>query len=158
MDVMTEAQKVVWKNEVECLDKMALEELQKLCDYGSPETRRAIEIAVKRTCLYIWSPGDDDKEQFRESAERAFKVLTELLEERWNMTTETTTKVVYSCRDLMQLLSLSKNAIYKAAQDNLLPGKIRIGGRILFSKVAIDKMLESGINPMERGQNDNQNQ
>ena len=62
----------------------------------------------------------------------------------------TETKVVYSCRDLMQLLSLSKNAIYKAAKDDLLPGKIRIGGRILYSKTSIDRMLSEGINPMER--------
>jgi predicted DNA-binding transcriptional regulator AlpA len=67
------------------------------------------------------------------------------------MTTETTTKVVYSCRELMQLLSLSKNAIYKAAKEDLLPGKLRIGGRILYSKVAIDRMLSEGRNPMERG-------
>ena len=70
------------------------------------------------------------------------------------MITETE-KLVYNCRDLMQLLSLSKNAIYKAAKDDLLPGKLRIGGRILYSKAAIDRMLSEGFNPMESG-NDNQ--
>jgi predicted DNA-binding transcriptional regulator AlpA len=77
--------------------------------------------------------------------------------ESMDVMTETTTKVVYSCRDLMQLLSLSKNAIYRAAKDGLLPGKIQIGGRILFSKAAIDRMLSEGRNPMERGDG-NQNQ
>jgi predicted DNA-binding transcriptional regulator AlpA len=67
---------------------------------------------------------------------------------------QTTEKVVYSCRELMQLLSLSKNAVYKAAKDDLLPGVIKVGGRILFSKSCIDRMLSEGVNPMERG-NDN---
>jgi excisionase family DNA binding protein len=63
-------------------------------------------------------------------------------------------KVVYSAQEIMRLLGLSKNLIYKAVERNQLPGIIRVGKRILFSKQAIDAMLASGVNPMERG-NDN---
>jgi hypothetical protein len=80
MDVLTETEKVVWEDEVKRLDEMAKKELKRLCDFGSPETRRAILIAVTRPVLDIWSPGDEN--QFRESAVRAFKFLTELLEAR----------------------------------------------------------------------------
>jgi excisionase family DNA binding protein len=66
----------------------------------------------------------------------------------------TETKVVYSAQEIMRLLGLSKNLIYKAVERNQLPGIIRVGKRILFSKQAIDAMLASGVNPMERG-NDN---
>jgi excisionase family DNA binding protein len=60
-------------------------------------------------------------------------------------------KVVYSAQEIMRLLGLSKNLIYKAVERNQLPGIIRVGKRILFSKQAIDAMLASGVNPMERG-------
>jgi excisionase family DNA binding protein len=63
-------------------------------------------------------------------------------------------KLVYTAEEVMRLLGLSKNSIYKAIRENSLPGVMRIGRRVIFSKQAMDKMLASGINPMATGDGD----
>jgi len=71
------------------------------------------------------------------------------------MVTETTEKVVYTAQEIMSLLGLSRNSIYKAVRENSLPGIIRVGRRVIFARAPIDAMLASGANPMERGNGNN---
>jgi excisionase family DNA binding protein len=59
-------------------------------------------------------------------------------------------RLVYTPVEAKQLLGLSRGTMYKLLKSNSLPGILRLGKRILLSKAAIDSMLASGINPVER--------
>jgi predicted DNA-binding transcriptional regulator AlpA len=70
---------------------------------------------------------------------------------------ETTTEYVLTVEQARARLKISRNLIYKLCQTGAIPGIIRLPGskRILIAAKPFEDFLASGINPMERG-NDNQ--
>lgn len=52
-------------------------------------------------------------------------------------------RATYDIAEFGQKLGISKNAAYNAANRGEIP-TIRIGGRILIPRAALDKLLENG--------------
>jgi excisionase family DNA binding protein len=69
------------------------------------------------------------------------------------------TEYVYTVRQAQERLKVSRNLIYRLCKDGAIPGIIKLPGskRILIAAKPFNDFLASGQNPMERG-NDNQNQ
>ena len=57
--------------------------------------------------------------------------------------TENQTRATYAIREAARILGLGKNQVYAAARNGELPS-IRIGGRILIPRAALERMLEGG--------------
>lgn len=50
-------------------------------------------------------------------------------------------KLTYTVEEVAKLLGLSRSSMYQAIRNNSVPS-LRIGGRILISKIELDKLLD----------------
>jgi excisionase family DNA binding protein len=53
-------------------------------------------------------------------------------------------RVVYTAKELQKVLGLSRGAIYDRIADGTIPS-VRVGGRILIPRTAIDELLGVAI-------------
>ena len=49
-------------------------------------------------------------------------------------------KLTYAVKEVAELLGLSRSSMYQAIRNNSVPS-LRIGGRILVSKIELEKLL-----------------
>jgi len=56
-------------------------------------------------------------------------------------TTKPKGTATYTVADLAEMLGVSERHVHRLKQAKEIPGLIRLGGRIVFSKVVIDKWL-----------------